>query len=884
MSRPIVLLGLAALAACGGGSTGPNPPPPPPPPPPPTVAVAPPTLALTVGQTGQLTATVTGSSAAVAWSSSASGVATVDQAGLVTAVSAGTATITASLTGQTNIQGTSAVTVSAPPVSIGLTGVTQNGQPVVLTDVKKTVTFAVDLTVPAAFNGSARVLLGTKVAGSVPIVNGAVTTSSGSPDAPARSAATLVTASIAAATTPVDVVSGEIIERFPNGDVAAVLQVLDATQNVVATTPGPTLRLNNGTAAVVTGVTLRGTTAVRDGRTYASGAEFTIGSANYGQGDISALSAGEIERVEVLTGPAQKVIFGGNAVAGVINVILRNDEDPANGGTRNAGEGAFRLLRANATIGSVTGPVDILNNDPIAGVNLPTAGWNLDALAPRVPFDKATLQLGSATAWINQNDLLVDRLADAGLTWTGTSPTVIDEGAGGVDCLIHYSTNGGSTYLTTPILKGGDIGFETPSPTLRLRLQCTDALGQIRLQPITNGITTTSQSIGTDFTNPTVTFQNSRGLEVGLGDWSVNPSAGTPLFFTGADAGGSGLLATDPYRVKVLRGFEGITPAQECFGGTFITDMCRGLPLSLDRYVPSFGTESAEYRLKVGVKDRAFNFSGYEVRRVIRDVTDPIPSGLSLDATLTAGLPFSLGWTFTDDLEVAGTAYGIRYQGVTAVPVFGYQAQGTPFDGTWKKSATISHSLNFSASLEQVSLGSNGFYYPNGVERKAAGLLYGGVDVAGNGGWLSADIASRINYDFTSFRVGATGLDRIEFTAPSVTLCYDPSGTANCLGHPRSAMINVDAYYPTGGVSRIEEMYLAKVSALDGQETALLFDDPMTTTRQTFSGFFVDRYSFNLSGNRYLPGTYQLTYFGKDARGNLLEGRRIPYTVIQAQF
>ncbi|MCC7132626.1 MAG: Ig-like domain-containing protein, partial [Gemmatimonadales bacterium] len=365
MFRPFLLLGLVALASCGGGSTGPNPPPPPPPP---TVSVAPPTLTLTVGETGQLNATVTGSSASVAWSSSSTGVATVSQTGLVTAAGVGTATITASLTGQSNIQATAAVTVNAPPVAIGVTGITQNGQAVTLTDVKKTITFAVDLTVPATFNGSARVLLGTKVAGSVPIVNG-VATSAGA-TAVGAAAPALGSATIQAATTSVDVVGAEVIERFPNGDVASVLQVLDANQNVVATTPGPGLRLNNATAAVVTSLRLRGQTATRDGRLFATEAELGIASANFGQGDISAISAGEIERVEVLTGPAQKIVFGGNAVGGVVDVILRNNVDPASGGTRNAGEGTYRFLRANATIGTVTGPIDILNNDPLAGVNL----------------------------------------------------------------------------------------------------------------------------------------------------------------------------------------------------------------------------------------------------------------------------------------------------------------------------------------------------------------------------------------------------------------------------------------------------------------------------------------------------------------------------------
>jgi len=83
-----------------------------------SVTVAPASLPLQTGQTGNLTATVRDAAnnvltdRAVAWTSSNTGVATVAPNGTVTAVAVGTATITATSEGKT---GTATVTVTAPP-------------------------------------------------------------------------------------------------------------------------------------------------------------------------------------------------------------------------------------------------------------------------------------------------------------------------------------------------------------------------------------------------------------------------------------------------------------------------------------------------------------------------------------------------------------------------------------------------------------------------------------------------------------------------------------------------------------------------------------------------------------------------------------------------
>ncbi|MEZ4456879.1 MAG: Ig-like domain-containing protein [Gemmatimonadales bacterium] len=89
-----------------------------------TVTVAPATLGLTVGQTGDLTATPKDAGGAtltgrtVSWTSASPAVATVSTSGRVTAVAAGSANVTATVEGKT---GSSAVTVtSAAPAAVVL--------------------------------------------------------------------------------------------------------------------------------------------------------------------------------------------------------------------------------------------------------------------------------------------------------------------------------------------------------------------------------------------------------------------------------------------------------------------------------------------------------------------------------------------------------------------------------------------------------------------------------------------------------------------------------------------------------------------------------------------------------------------------------------------
>lgn len=885
LHRPgaVLLAALLTLAACGG----PTAPPPPPPPPPASVTVTPATLNLVVGETGQLTATVSNATGGVNWTTNAAQVATVSQTGLVSAVGAGNATITASLVSQPSVQATAAVTVTNPPVSVEVLGITQNGQPVVLTDVRKTIRFAVNLTVPAGFNGVLRVRLGDVVAGQVNIVNGVPAAPPGSlgaagtaPDAALRTAV-----DVAAPTHAIDVIDQSAIPRIPNGNYATVLELIQQGQTLTSAN-GPNITLNNRSAVAVLKGEYQGPTAVNpaNNRTYGTGLDLVITTAAFDRATFQRLDEALIERIEVLNGPASSAVYGADAVAGVVNWIAKRDVAPAQGGLLDIGEGRFHLTKATITTSLGTFQADILNHDPAFQDELPGLEWNLDVRKPFAPPLSATFEPGSATAWINQTQLLADRLGEFGFTWTGSTPLVTDEGVGGVNCDIRFGT-GATAFFPNPVTTGGDIGSETAQPSWVFRVQCWDALDNLNIIPVTNGVTTAFQQVGTDFKAPLVTFQNSRGAEQGIGEFAVNPPAGRAFLWSATDVGGAGLPGVDPYRIKLLRNFENATPADQCAVGNWMDPMCRGVTYGLDRYEPQ-GLGAGEYDFWVAATDRARNWSAYVYRPFVEDREPPIVSNPVAPATLAAGGTVTFGWDLVDNFKLTGSAFGIRYNNLPTVPIFDYVPQGQRFDGSFKRSLSLQLDYSFSASAERLHRPGS-FWVPDGVERRATHALFGGVDAGNNVAYIGIDISSRVQPNFTSFRVGATGLDRVEFRPqPPIEVCANPYGAqGNCQGVPVTVPVNIDAYYPAGGTSRIQEMLLAKVSTVDGVETGLLLGGPMTYTRQNFGGFFRDTYTGQVRGDWFdRPGNYLLSAYGFDANRNILDLRNaaIPFEVKMA--
>lgn len=878
----VALAALLTLAGCGGPTA-----PPPPPPPPASVTVTPATLNLVVGETGQLTATVNNATGGVNWTTSAAQVATVSQTGLVSAVGAGNATITASLVSQPSVQATVAVTVTDPPVSVEVLGITQNGQPVVLTDVRKTVRFEANLTVPASFNGVLRVRLGDVVAGQLTIVNGVPAAPPGpmgvAGTAPAAALRTAV--GVNASTHAIDVIDQSAIARMPNGNYSTVLELLQQGQTLTSVS-GPNITLNNQSAVAVVRGEYLGPTVVNpaNGRTFGTGVNLLITTAAFDRAAFQRLDEARIERIEVLNGPAGSAVYGADAVAGVVNWIAKRDVPPAQGGLLDIGEGRFKLTKATITTSRGTFQADILNHDPAFQDELPQLEWDLDVRQPFAPTLGATFEHGFATAWINQSQPLADRLGEFGFTWTGSNPLVTDEGVGGVNCDIRYGT-GATTFFQNPVATGGDIGVETAQPSWVFRVHCWDALDNLNITPVTNGLTNAFQQVGTDFRAPLVTFQNSRGAEQGIGEFAVNPLAGRALLWSATDVGGAGLPGVDPYRIKLLRNFENATPTDQCAVGDLMGTMCRGVRYGLDRYVPQ-GLGPGEYDFGVAATDRARNRSAFAYRPFVEDREPPVVSNPVAPATLAAGGAATFGWNLVDNFKLIGSAFGIRYNNLPTVPVFDYQPQSQRFDGSFRRSLSLQVTHNLSASAERLHRPGS-FWLPDGVERRATHALVGGVDAGDNVAHAAIDISSRVQPNFTSFRVGATGLDRIEFRLqPPIVVCANPYGAqGNCQGVPETVPVFVDAFYPAGGTSRIQEMLLAKVSTVDGVETGLLLGGPMNPTRQNFGGFFRDTYAGAVRGDWFdRPGNYLLSAYGFDANRNILDLRNaaIPFEVKRA--
>ena len=146
---------------------------------------------------------------------------------------------------------------------------------------------------------------------------------------------------------PLQVVTREDIERSGRSNLAEVLQALTAANNGSTATA-----FSDGVAAGAAGVSLRGlgvnaTLVLVNGRRMAP-----YGLADDAQRsfvDLNSLPLEAVERIEVLKDGASAV-YGSDAVAGVVNVILRRRmtgfELAADAGTSYRGDGGWRRLSA----------------------------------------------------------------------------------------------------------------------------------------------------------------------------------------------------------------------------------------------------------------------------------------------------------------------------------------------------------------------------------------------------------------------------------------------------------------------------------------------------------------------------------------------------------
>jgi TonB-dependent starch-binding outer membrane protein SusC len=125
----------------------------------------------------------------------------------------------------------------------------------------------------------------------------------------------------AAAVASID--ASQIIEAAPITSVASLLQ---------ARTPGLVVRNNSGTTGTYSDIRIRGISSISlsneplvyvDGIRVTAGREQLFGVGNQGGSRLNDIKMEDIEKVDVVKGPAAATMYGSDAVAGVINIITK---------------------------------------------------------------------------------------------------------------------------------------------------------------------------------------------------------------------------------------------------------------------------------------------------------------------------------------------------------------------------------------------------------------------------------------------------------------------------------------------------------------------------------------------------------------------------------
>ena len=125
----------------------------------------------------------------------------------------------------------------------------------------------------------------------------------------------------AAAVSTID--AAAVIEAAPITSVASLLQ---------ARTPGLVVRNNSGTTGTYSDIRIRGISSISlsnepivfvDGIRVTAGAEQLFGVGNQRGSRLNDIKMEDIEKIDVVKGPAAATLYGSDAVAGVINIITK---------------------------------------------------------------------------------------------------------------------------------------------------------------------------------------------------------------------------------------------------------------------------------------------------------------------------------------------------------------------------------------------------------------------------------------------------------------------------------------------------------------------------------------------------------------------------------
>ena len=127
-----------------------------------------------------------------------------------------------------------------------------------------------------------------------------------------------------------------------------------------------------------------------------------VGSATLGQAEFEAFSLGQIDRIEVLRGPASS-LYGADAVGGVVQIFTRRGEGTPRGNAA-AEVGGYRSWRGDAGASGAVGPWDYalsLGHDESRGVSAIAPGDQFGQFNPDLDGfkrDSGTLRFGFTPA------------------------------------------------------------------------------------------------------------------------------------------------------------------------------------------------------------------------------------------------------------------------------------------------------------------------------------------------------------------------------------------------------------------------------------------------------------------------------------------------------
>lgn len=222
------------------------------------------------------------------------------------------------------------------------------------------------------------------------------------------SVATAIDASVAADSSlaPVVVTATREPEAIGRSSADIVVIDADAIRNTMADSVEDLIRrsagmqvVRNGGPGQNSGFFIRGagtnsTVVLVDG--------VRVGSATLGQAEFEALSLAQIDRIEILRGPASS-LYGADAVGGVVQIFTRRGDGAARWNAAIEA-GGYRSFRGDVGASGASGPWDYalsLGRDQSRGVSAVAPGDLFGVFNPdRDGFkrDSATLQLGFAPA------------------------------------------------------------------------------------------------------------------------------------------------------------------------------------------------------------------------------------------------------------------------------------------------------------------------------------------------------------------------------------------------------------------------------------------------------------------------------------------------------